>query len=194
MIFETLQVLKEDVDAYFLNKGVSSVISLSNIGTIDSDNDSSNDISDVLLTLVNIQEEYTLKNINNNYVHGNTVDYQNPRTYLNLYILFGITNPDYKEALKRLTTIIKFFQSKKIFTQSNTTFKREGDMFDIGDFKFIVELYTPSFEELNHIWGTLGGKQYPSVLYKIRLIEIDSEKVLEKGKVIGGLLPNLNQN
>ena len=27
-------------------------------------------------------------------------------------------------------------------------------------------------EEVNHLWGTLGGKQYPFVLYTLRLLEL----------------------
>jgi hypothetical protein len=46
-------------------------------------------------------------------------------------------------------------------------------MSNLKDFRFTVELYTPTFEELNFIWGTLGGKQYPSALYKLSLIEVE---------------------
>ena len=45
-------------------------------------------------------------------------------------------------------------------------------------------LYTPTFEELNYVWGTLGGRQLPSVIYKIQLIEIDRNELLGTGKLI----------
>ena len=57
-------------------------------------------------------------------------------------------------------------------------------MSDITNFKFVVDLFTPTFEELNFVWGTLGGKQIPSVMYKVSLIEIEREAVLAKGGLI----------
>ena len=189
MIYETLQVIKEEVDAYFDG----STISLENIATLEDEGDGGGDSGDIILSLINMQEEFSLKNNHNNYVNGTDVNYQNPRVHLNLYILFGATNTLYTEALKNLTKIVEFFQGKKVFTQANTNFKREGDMLTVGNFKFIVSLYTPSFEELNFIWGTLGGKQYPSVLYKVTLLEISREQVIATGKVVtrlGGGLKN----
>ena len=83
--------------------------------------------------------------------------------------------------------MVAFFQGKKIFTQDNTNFERVDDMVNVGNFRFIADLYTPSFEELNFIWGTLGGKQYPSVIYKVTLLEIERGFVSKKGTVISGL-------
>jgi len=57
-------------------------------------------------------------------------------------------------------------------------------------------LHTPSFEELNHVWGTLGGRQLPSVIYKIQVIEIEQDiKLATSGVIthIGGDLNDINQ-
>ncbi len=184
MIFETLQVIKEEVNSYFGG----SIVSLENIATIDTDPEGGGgDTSDVILSLINLQEEFTLKNISNNYTNNTEVNYRNPKVNLNLYILFSSTNTLYEESLKNLTKVVEFFQGKKVFTQDNTNFERVDDMVNVGDFKFIADLYTPSFEELNFIWGTLGGKQYPSAIYKITLLEIHRDFIFEKGKVITGM-------
>ena len=59
-------------------------------------------------------------------------------------------------------------------------------LFDkLKEFRFVVDLYTPTFEQLNYIWGTLGGKSIPSVLYKISILEIESNKVNDIGQSIG---------
>lgn len=183
MIFETLQVIKEEVNAYF----GASTVSLENIATIETDPEGPGDSSDVILSLINLQEEFTLKNISNNYTNNTEVNYRNPKVNLNLYLLFSSTNTLYEESLKNLTKVVEFFQGKKVFTQDNTNFERVDDMVNVGDFKFIVDLYTPSFEELNFIWGTLGGKQYPSAIYKVTLLEIHRDFVFEQGSVITGL-------
>jgi len=67
-------------------------------------------------------------------------------------------------------------------------------MLNVGDFRFIIDLYTPTFEELNFIWGTLGGKQYPSVIYKVTLLEIERNQVTRSGQVVSGLQRDLKRN
>jgi len=82
MIFETLQVIKEEVDAYFEG----ATISLENIATLDEEGEGGGDSGDVILSLINMQEEFALKNNSNNYINNTDVQYKNPRVHLNLYI------------------------------------------------------------------------------------------------------------
>ena len=89
---------------------------------------------------------------------------------------------------------MSLFQGKRIFTQDNTNFKKEDELLNVNNFRFIVDLFTPSFEELNFIWGTLGGKQYPSVIYKVSLIEIEGDAIMKKGTVILELETPINNN
>jgi hypothetical protein len=57
--------------------------------------------------------------------------------------------------------------------------------FDVLEaFRLIIQQYSASFEQLNHIWGTLGGRQLPSVIYKIQLIKIDQKLLQGTEKVI----------
>ena len=89
---------------------------------------------------------------------------------------------------------MEFFQAKRTFTQANTNFDRALDGMDsIKEFKFHVELFTPSFEEMNFIWGTLGGKQYPTVIYKISVLEIERDITQSEGSLITEINGNLNQ-
>jgi hypothetical protein len=57
-------------------------------------------------------------------------------------------------------------------------------MANIDNFRFTIELYTPTFEELNYIWGTLGGKQLPSALYKVSMIQIERNIAQSEGPLI----------
>lgn len=189
MIYEVLQVVTEEVNAYF----GTTAITLENIANVDQQ-DGDSESQGVFLTLLNMKEEYALKNRSNNHISGTDVNYKNPKVSLNLYLLFSANNSTYKESLKSIAKVIEFFQGKKIFTQDNTNFKKEGELLDVKNFRFVVELFTPTFEELNFIWGTLGGKQYPSVIYKVALIEIERDVVVRKGAVISSLGTNLNNN
>lgn len=182
MVFEVLQILTEEVNNYLGG----SPVSLDNIATITSEQgDSSGTSTDIILTLLNLQEETTLKNKPNYSVEGTRITYKNNVVNLNLYILFSANNDKYNEALKNLSKIIEFFQGKKVFAQANSIYNRDDvSMSRITNFRFVVDLFTPTFEELNFVWGTLGGKQIPSVMYKVSLVEIEREAVLGKGDLI----------
>jgi hypothetical protein len=34
---------------------------------------------------------------------------------------------------------------------------------------------------VNHLWGSLGGKQQPFLLFKVRQVEIDANRMLQGG-------------
>lgn len=93
-----------------------------------------------------------------------------PEIRLNLYVLFAANfDSNYTEALKYLAYVIRFFQASHVFDQRNYPSLNEGIE------KLIVELSSLSFEQQNHLWGTLGAKYMPSVLYKIRLLVFDQQ-------------------
>ena len=184
MIFEVLKILSQQVETYIdsTTEGSGPSVLMENVAMLESQVEGDTSMSDkILLSLINIKEESTLKNFPNKAISGNTVQTKNPIINLNLYILFSANRASYEIALRDISHIIQFFQGKKIFTQANTIYKRQhNDFKNIDNFKFTVELYTPTFEELNYIWGSLGGKQLPSVLYKLSLIQIEHNAVISQ--------------
>jgi hypothetical protein len=48
-------------------------------------------------------------------------------------------------------------------------------------------------EEVNHMWGTLGGKQYPFVLYSLRLLELKFKAALGEGGLITEVVSDFYQ-
>jgi hypothetical protein len=161
-----------------------------NIAFLESQNDTvaSNLDDRVALTLINLDEEATLKNVPNHSVENSKTIYKNSIINLNLYILFSANRTIYINSLNDISKIIAFFQGKKLFTQTNTIYNRNNvAMANVGNFRFSVELYTPTFEELNYIWGTLGGKQLPSALYKVSMIQIERNIAQAEGQLIGNV-------
>lgn len=185
MIYETLEILINQINTYLSTKpNDDSELVLENIAK--QDDATVAKLKDrVVVTLLNMEEEITLKNIpNTSFKNGKTI-YKNNKINLNLYILFASNRTAYNKALISINNIVEFFHSKKVFTQKNTPFTSSNSLFDnLKEFKFTVELYTPTFEQLNYIWGTLGGKSVPSLLYKVSLIEIASDTINETGPVI----------
>jgi hypothetical protein len=51
-------------------------------------------------------------------------------------------------------------------------------------FKLIFDLYSASIEEVNNLWGTLGGRQYPFVLYTLRMLDLQFSAVQSESGLI----------
>lgn len=186
MLYESLLFLEGQLNKYFgklheENESIGSApAKLENIAALkESDLESADNI---FITLVNISEETTLKNIPHYRRENAVMVYENPPVYLNLYVLFSACiNGAYDKALMHLSYLIKFFQSKNTFTHKNSA----TTAFDEAvEFKLIMDLYSPTFEQSNYLWSTLGGKQYPSALYKLRLVEVQKDSVTEKRGII----------
>lgn len=133
----------------------------------------------VSMSLVKIEED----RVNTSYTRSseitknNKVHYYNPPVRLNLYVLFAATFSDYTEALKFVSYIISFFQSKNVFTPANTP------ALDPNFGRITMELYSQSLEEQNYLWAMLGSSYRPSVLYKLRMLTIQEGLISEQGAV-----------
>jgi len=196
MIYETLQILKEQLEAYFDSVGLGKIIVLDNIALWESGSEDASRIDGkVVMTLLKLEEETTLKNIPNYKIRDGKTEYRNPPVHLNLFLLISANCDSYDKSLRSISKTIQFFQGKKVFNAANTVYNRNNVSFDVFDqFRFILELYTPSFEELNNVWGILGGRQLPSVIYRIQLIQIEQDRILQSSELItqvGGDLNNL---
>lgn len=169
-------------------------VSMGNLAEGISNNPANNGISRdaLILSMVNIKEEKTLKN-QPNHIRDDTllkVSYENPPVFLNLQIMITSTYSAYSQALLVLSRAICFFQHKNVFTQDNVspnsiTLNAPNNSLDqLVSFKLIFDLYSPSMEEVNHLWGTLGGKQYPFVLYMLRMIDLKFKAVQSEAGLI----------
>jgi hypothetical protein len=121
-------------------------------------------------SVINIEEERTVKTHlpQHSLVNGQHV-ISPPELKLNLYVMFAANFKFYEEALKYLSYILTYFQTHPAFTQD------EFPGLDSGIEKLVLELQSPTFEQWNQIWGANGGKQLPSVLYKVRMVILQPE-------------------
>ncbi len=192
MLFEVLRVIALQVSDY-----TGKTVTLGNVALID-DNGAGNALEDtIILSLVNMNEENTMKNFMNTQTVGSTTLVKQPVINLNLFIMFcsnrGVSN--YRDELIDLAEIVEFFQGKKVFTQSNSIYPHgPGNALGaLNNFKFHVELYTPSFEEQSYIWGSLGGKQRPSAVYKVSVVQIESDAIEAQGGIVTETDQTINQ-
>jgi len=146
----------------------------------------------LIFSVVNIKEEKTLKNLPHIVRNDITLraTYENPPVFLNFQILITATDAGYNNALLMLSRAIRFFQSKNVFTQDDvspasiSTNAPPNALDRLDSFKLIFDLYSPSMEEVNHLWGTLGGKQYPFVIYMMRMLDLKFRAVYNESGLI----------
>jgi uncharacterized protein DUF4255 len=94
-----------------------------------------------------------------------------PEARVNLYMLFIANMAIYKESVKTISNVISFFQAKNSFSYSNIP-----ELAGIEG-RFVLDLFTLTFEQQNHLWGTLGAKYVPSVMYKASMLTIQDARV-----------------
>lgn len=117
------------------------------------------------LTVINLEEERTVRSQlpTHVYVNGQHV-VREPDIKINLHVLIGANFKLYDEALKYISMVLVFFQSHPVFTPG------EYPGLDPAIERLAVELMSPTYEQLNQIWGFVGAKQLPSAVYRMRMV------------------------
>jgi hypothetical protein len=179
MIDKALDFICKQLNTYLLTKLEPApqddiAIILSNVSQLNETQPNSggeaNDPQNAFLSLINVEEDRISKSPENfvRSIEGGVI-YKNPKIFLNLYILFAVNLSSYSESLKRLSYIIQFFQYQNVFTPLNYPSIPKG--ID----QLIVDLVTLSYQDLNNLWGILGSRYLPSVMYKVRMININED-------------------
>lgn len=169
MIKQALEYIREEL-ASDLGLGIDEV-SLENLQKIQEKKEQG-----LVISLLNVEEESTLKNTPHYIRKNNQLLYKEPPVYLNMNVLMAFEFEDYGTSLQRLAETVEFFQSKRWFAADN---EEASNPFPSGLQKLVLDLQELSFEQLNHIWSISGGAHFPSLLYKIRLIKIQPEDEIE---------------
>lgn len=121
----------------------------------------------VVMSLVNVEEDRTYRSVETFEKRPDgTSEQVKPPIKVNLYVLFVANLSDYEEAVKAVDQVMSFFQHRPAFDYASIAelADREGRM--------VFELHSLSFEQVNHLWGALGAKYMPSVLYKVGVVDI----------------------
>ncbi|MAM29902.1 MAG: hypothetical protein CMC13_12845 [Flavobacteriaceae bacterium] len=193
MIYETLEILKDQASQFLAAKfSENDIVVLENISKVE-DNTVTTMDDKVVMTLLTMEEEAALKNIPNTQFKNGQTQYKNTAVHLHLFVLFTANRDTYQKSLSALSTVLAFFQHKKIFTHKNTVLNTTiGALNELKSFRIVVELYSQSFEQHNQIWGSLGGKSFPSALYKVSIAAVEYHAIQQVGAPITQVSGNLN--
>lgn len=202
MISHALTIVRNELERHLATFGGNSPhADLGNIAEVTSGQTANGQSREkVLLSVVNIQEERTLKNVPT-YVRDEStmrVRYENPPTFLNLAVLVAATHASYGDALRALSRALLFFQFRNVFTNENVTPESLTDGAPVNnldrlvEFNLIFNLWSPTLEEVNDMWGMLGGKQFPFALYSMRMLELKFQATQSEAGVITEIVSDID--
>ncbi|MCP9234665.1 DUF4255 domain-containing protein [Lewinella sp. JB7] len=172
-----LQDRLEEIQTTALNRTVVGNIGRPELPGIDG-NDQEQPLTDsIVLTLVRTEEDPSRKNQRNYRANPLAADdstgilYRNPPVGVNLYVLITANHNNYANALTLLANVMAVFQHQNKLTDDGIVPWPAGGVY--GDQRLKFSLLSPTFEEHNHLWSMLGGKQLPSALYLVQTANIE---------------------
>jgi hypothetical protein len=165
MIFQAVDIIRQEL----INNGVNAA--LGNISEIINDAAGSGLNADIVISLINIEENRISRDNNNHIRKDGGIILKNPAIHLNLTLLFTSvrrTVGAYGLSLQDLQNVLGVFQRKFVFEHSNTP----GLNANIE--KLILDMVSLNLQQLHEIWSVLGGRYFPSVVYRMRMVTIDT--------------------
>lgn len=96
-----------------------------------------------------------------------------PAWYLNMYFVVAAVfeGKRYGEGVKMLSDSISYLQQHPVFTP-------------VSGGKFMIEPVSLSLQELTNVWSILGGRYYPSVVCKVRMLRFEGAEI---GRMVGSV-------
>ena len=88
----------------------------------------------------------------------------------------------YSRGLQALSRAVEFFQANPVFDRNNSP-----DMAGKGIERLSIDMESLSVDAVSQLWGVLGGRYLPSVVYRIRTVAIDSGAVIDDQSAIRGI-------
>ncbi len=163
MIFQAIDIIRQELKNNSINA------ELGNITEIVNDPNNNGVNGEVIISLINIEENRISRDPNNFIRKDSGIVLKNPAIHLNLTLLFTSVRPTggYGLSLQDLQNVIGVFQKKFAFDHSNTP------SLDPNIEKLILDMDSLTLQQLHEIWSVLGGRYFPSVVYRMRMVTID---------------------
>lgn len=97
----------------------------------------------------------------------------NDPVHLNLMLMFAATfsGSNYPEALKFISHTIAFFQSHPVLDHQNSP------ELDPRIDRLVLDIENLNTSDLSNLWSILRGTYMPSILYRMRMVTIDSHQL-----------------
>lgn len=91
---------------------------------------------------------------------------------LNLLISVIFQEKQYEESLRLFSAVVAFIQKNNMIRSANE------------NLSFSLEVTNLTLHELSNLWSISGENYYPSVVCKIRLLEVDAGEIMDLSHII----------
>ncbi|EDP97200.1 DUF4255 domain-containing protein [Kordia algicida OT-1] len=127
----------------------------------------------VVISLIHVEQDNVKQFYNRNQTLDNGNFVRKPVSHrYNLFTLITPNFDDYGEALKFLDASIQFFQINQLI---DATINAEIPP-ELGKLEYEFQK-GENYMQMQNLWTALGAKYQPSVIYKIRLVNIASDEI-----------------
>ena len=125
------------------------------------------EVGKLRMAVVNVEEERVMRDQlpEYRYIQDQHVKVE-PPVKLNIVVMIAANSTRYEDAWRNLALVMTCLQAHPYFSVE------EYPALNPDIERLVVELQSLSFEQLNQLWAFVGGKQYPSIAYKIRLVAL----------------------
>ena len=128
----------------------------------------------VVISLVHIQEDATLRStLDENIGRDSEGALNDALVSLRLYFMVwsNFSGNNYLESLRFISDTLSFFRAHPRFDHGTTP------ELDERIHQLNIQMEHLTMDELSSLWGVLGGKYVPSVLYRVTMVASDLESV-----------------
>jgi hypothetical protein len=179
MIYQALETVANELNNYLVERfdkgGQKAAVLNAIVGQDGSIAENSRDR--IVLSLINLENETTMPFNPIFFQNKEKTSTQKPENLpynfnLDVLVTAVFEAPHYDEGLKHLSEAIYFFQTKNIFNIENTP------QLGIGIQELNFELIKLSYHQEHSLWGAIGAKYMPSVLFKLRMLSFQSSQLI----------------
>lgn len=195
MIRTALEFIKKELETFIVARQNDAAYSLGNVVDLKAialpdGKVNLNDAMHITIMLVGVEEErWEGKHPYYVPIENNQVIQLNAPVKVNLNVLFVANNSSYETALRDLSDVICFFQSNVVFDAYKYPALNAGATDPVNKpwqtvEKIIFRIMSLTFEQQNNLWGMLGCKYLPSIVYRMNMLTAFDNKAQSKVPVI----------
>ena len=193
ILYEALEFVRKELDAYLKQEqsGDDQAVLASVVAP---DGSVPTPDGKVVLSLISIEREAAASGATfYTRAENGDVSKRAPTLNLNLHVLVAGNHQDHREALKLLSNAIGFFQARPVFSAEDVPPVASGSAmaFPRGLQRLTFEVFNLALQDMSHLWGALGAKYQPSIIYKVRMITFQEAWLTETRPAITGGEPTL---
>lgn len=125
-------------------------------------------INKLNIFLVNMERDCMMQSLAVPELRGDRAVVPSKKVFLNLHFVIAANfkGGNYVDSLRYLSRAVAFFMDHSFFERTSSPDMPEGLE------KIALDMESLNMQELNNLWGTIGAKYVPSVVYRLKTVAL----------------------